>query len=472
MADKKKAKEEKALTKEEQKELSDKIAKILKASRVKDHNGWTIEYKLEINSPFEKPEKFYGLVLNEARIEFKKIIRVEQFLNASPTSAFYVDISQKKAFAKDAIDKSMGIVNGIVQTIVKLIYSLREFDSVLDIFKKLDSSDKLEVFAAEQNLRRVFLDEVDMKKGRGAMYQMQVSQGMEYVNLVDSFVSVEKLSDIDDLKSNDRIKRILKGRFQEYTLWKSAFKQDMVTRKEIQRQYLKSQVDSLKLQLDWIKPYYTMLKQLDIKSGMTDPDLLAGFDTSIITTKIRCLTGGEADKSLVTAFLDIDFSFKTGPYPVQTDSGGRAFHHRFGTKITYTPYVMSNEDYEDFVKKEAMKEIDFFQDIVGNQLKAMSEDLEKYLGGQDYVGKDEEKKEETPLNQFEFLLLPFKSLFGMFGVTFEKKEEGKPKYSLFKYENDLEKFTEDLKDITKDLYTLFKDENGLPTESPTLSLQK
>jgi hypothetical protein len=465
------AKKEKELS---SKELDKKIGEILKKSRIVDKNGWNVQYKIEVNSPFEKPERFYALVLKEVRDEFKSVLRVDQSLNASPTSAFFGDVSQRKAYAKENVDKSMGIIGGIVQTITKLLYSLREFDSSLDIFKKLDSNDKLEVFAAEQNLRRIFLDEVDMKKGRGAMWQMQNSQGMEYVNLVDSFLTIENLADVDDLRSNDRIKRILKGRFQEYELWKIAFKKDMVSRKEIQRQFLKSQVASLKIQLDWIKPYYTLLKQLDIKSGTTDPDLLVGFDTSLITTKIRCVAGGEKDNSLVTAFLDINFSFKTGPYPVQSDSGGRAYHHRFGTKMVYTPYIMSNSDYEDFVKKETMKDIDFFKDIVGGQLRAIQEDLEKYLGGQDFVGKDTSNDDEKsePLNQFEFLILPFKGLLRIFGINFEKKEDNsKAKYSLFKYENDLEKFTDFLKKKTKGLYGLFKDETGLPTESPTLSLR-
>lgn len=455
-------------------ELEKKINEILEKSRISDSHGWKIQYKLEINSPFEKPEKFYGLVLNEIRGDFKNVLRVAQSLNASPTSAFSGDVNTRRAYAKDNVDKSMGIIAGIVQTITKLLYSLREFDSVLDIIKKLESGDKMEIFAAEQNLRRIFLDEVDMKKGRGAMWQMQSGQGLEYVNLVDSFLTIEKLADIDDLRSNDRIKRLLKGRFQEYELWKIAFKKDMVSRKQIQKQFLKSQVESLKIQLNWIKPYYTLLKQLEIGSGTTDPDLLVGFDTSVITTKIRCLTGGEKDGSLVTGFLDIDFSFKTGPYPVQTDSGGRAYHHRFGTKIMYTPYIMSNSDYEDFVKKETMKDIDFFKDIVGEQLKAMGEDLDKYLDGQDYIGKEksEEEKDSKPLTQFEFLILPFKGLLNLFGINFEKKEKGKTKikYSLFKYENDKEKIMDFMKDKTKGLYGLFKDENGLPTESATLSL--
>ncbi len=457
-----------------EKELKDKVEEIQKESRVADSNGWKIQYKLEYTSPFEKPEKFYGLALNELRIFFKNVSKIGIDLNASPTSAFFGDISQRRAYAKENVDKGMGLINGIIQTITKLLYSLREFDSVLDIFAKLDSKDNMDVFAAEQNLRRIFLDEVDSKKGRGGMYQMQTAQGMEYTSLVDSFLTITKLDDIDDLKSNERIKRILKGRFQEYELWKKAFKKDMVSRKEINKNYLKSQVESLKLQLDWIKPHYNVLNQLKIGSGTTDPDLIIGFDTSLIKTKLRGFLGGEKDDSLVTGVLDVDFEFKTGPYPVQTDSGGRAFHHRFGTKITYTPYVMSNEDYNEYIKAEAMKDIDFFKDIVGDSLKAIQEDLEKYLGGQDFIGKEKKDDEDDskPMSILELFTLPFTSFFKLLGIDLGKKKEGKPQYSKFKYENDLERITESMKANIKEAYGLFKDENGLPTESATLSLHK
>jgi hypothetical protein len=121
-----------------------------------------------------------------------------------------------------------------------------------------------------------------------------------------------------------------------------------------------------------------------------------------------------------------------------------------------------------------MKDIDFFKDIVGGSLKAIQEDLEKYLGGQDFVGKEKKDDEEDskPISILELFTLPFTSFFKILGINLGKKKEAKPEYSKFKYKNDLEKITESLKSNTKEAYTLFKDENGLPTESATLSLHK
>ena len=216
------AKEDKKLSGEE---LAKKIGEIKNDSRVVDSNGWKVQYNLEYNSPFEKPEKFYGMALNGLRGSFKSVEKIGIDLDASPTSAFFESVSRGRSYAKENVNSGMGLINGIIQTITKLLYSLREFDSILDIFTKLESDNKLDVFAAEQNLRRIFLDEVDFKKGRGGMYQMQTASGMEYTSLADSFLTITELSDIDDLRSNERVKRILKGRFQEYELWKKAFQE-------------------------------------------------------------------------------------------------------------------------------------------------------------------------------------------------------------------------------------------------------
>ena len=81
------------------------------------------------------------------------------------------------------------------------------------------------------------------------------------VALRDSFMIVRSLADIDDLKVNDRIKTILRTRFAEYLKWRELYEKDMRGRKQIQKQFLASQIQSLKMQLDLARPYYTVMNQ-------------------------------------------------------------------------------------------------------------------------------------------------------------------------------------------------------------------
>ncbi len=454
--------------KEEKKKPSkDEIKEILKKSQARDSDDWPVKLKIGINTPFQSLGKYYNMVIEEMG-GGAALQKISEYLAASPTSAFYADVAQRKAYAKDQFDKGMGIINNILQTVMKLIYSLREFDQILSIFERLEKGDEKDKIAAELNLRRIFLDEVDLKKGRGSINNLSTTGGLEFVSLRDNFLIIKDLKSIDDLNTNDRVKRILKDRFVEYLNWKKEYKRDIESRRKVQSEYLHSQIESLKLQIDWIKPYYKILKQLNIDTGASSSELVPGLDTSIIKTKLRKVMGGEKEGSLVTAFLDIDFFFKTSPIQVRGPQG-QAFHHIFTIEITYTPYVMSNEDYDKIKEVEAIDDADFLEEIAGESIKAIKEDLENFLKGKEITLMKDEKKEEKneeEVNAFELLFLPFKPMLTLFK---KEKKGGKIKFTKWKYDNDFEAYKNKIIKFTNDMYGLFKDENGFPTWSATLA---
>lgn len=439
----------------------------IKEYQARTEDGWLVEYKLQVNTPFQSLGKFYNMILDELRgVGGFALVRINQSLSASPTSAFYGDVAQRKAYAKEQVDKSMQIIGGVVQTVIKLIYSLREFDLILKIFDSLKSKDLTKKFASEQNLKRIFIDEVDIKKGRGSINNLTTAQGMEFVALRDSFMVIKNLKSIGDIKVNDRIKRILKDRYNEFLNWKEAYEKDMRSRKKIQRQYLKSQVESMKMQLEWARPFYTLMQQLKIGTGVANPDLLAGIDTSIIKTKLRGTKGGEGKGKLATAFVDVEFKFKTKPTQVRTEQG-QTFHHLFRVEVKYTPYVMPNSIYKKFIEKETMKDIDFLEELIGQSLAAIKDDLEKYMSGKDIAGEEEEKREPLP---FEFLFYPIQPLIDFVkGIIKPQKKKSKVQYSLYKLENDLNTLKKEVIDSTFSSYELFKDENSYMTWSPPLA---
>ncbi len=452
-----------------EKPSKDEIKDILKKSHAKDSDGWPVKLKIGVNTPFQSLGKYYNMVIEEMG-GGSSLTKISEYLAASPTSAFFGDVAQRKAYAKDQFDKGMGIINNILQTVMKLIYSLREFDQILSIFERLEKGDEKDKIAAELNLRRIFMDEVDIKKGRGSINELSRTGGLEFVSLRDNFLIVKDLKSIDELNTNERIKRILKDRFVEYMNWKKEYKKDIESRRKIQSEYLHSQIESLKLQIDWIRPYYKIIKQLNIDTGAGSADLVPGLDTSIIKTKLRKVMGGEEEGSLVTAFLDIDFFFKTSPIQVRGPQG-QAFHHIFTIEITYTPYVMSNEDYEKIKEVEAISDADFLEEIAGESIKAIKEDLENFLKGKEisFLKEEEENDEkEEDINAFELLFLPFKPMFSIIKKS-EKKEKGELKFTKWKYENDYNKYKNKIIKFANDMYGLFKDENGFPTWSATLA---
>ncbi len=445
---------------------SDKKNVVSESDRKKIMNEYRIDdavYTIQVNTPYQSMGKFYHQVLDILRKRGGfKLEKVSEHISVSPTSALYGDIAQRRQYAIQQFNNAMKSISSIMQTVIKIIYDLREFDIILDNFDKLKEGDSKEKFAAEQNLRRIYLDEVDIKKGRGSINQLASAGGqqggLQMVALRDSFMVVRKLKDIDDLKINDRVKRILKGRFNEYKKWKEEYEKDIRGRKKIEMQFLNSQVESLKMQLDIARPYYTVMNQLDVGTGVNSPDLIAGLDTSIIKAKIR----GVHKKGAATGFLDVNINMKTKPQQVRTKQG-QTFHHIFRIDITYTPYAMPNSVYEKIKHSEVKKDVMFLETVVGKSLEAIKDDLEKYLKG-GVIYEEDEDEDYVP---FEFLFYPFKPLISGFKMIMNPKPS-QTGYSQFQIKRDLKKVRSEMAEKSNDVYELFKDENSYMTWSSTL----
>jgi len=136
------------------------------------------------------------------------------------------------------------------------------------------------------------------------------------------------------------------------------------------------------------------------------------------------------------------------------------------TEITYTPYVMSNDEYNKIFEKEVMKDIDFLKEVVGKSLEAIKDDLDKYLAGGDI--KEEEKKPREMM-PFEFLILPFKPLFSGFGSMLTPKKKDGMEFSSYKLKNDLKTLNDKIVGLGFKVYENFKDEVGFLTWSATLA---
>ena len=108
------------------------------------------------------------------------------------------------------------------------------------------------------------MDKVDLQRGQGSINAMS-SGNLQFVTLRDAFLSAKSPEDVDKIDLNERVKRILKPRVQEFFEWKKRSEQELRKRFEIEKTYLKSQVAALKLQSKWAKPYLKAAEKLTHK---------------------------------------------------------------------------------------------------------------------------------------------------------------------------------------------------------------
>src|SRR3989344_1541332 len=119
------------------------------------------------------------------------------------------------------------------------------------------------------------MDNVDVKKGRGSINML--AQDLNFLTIRDAFMIVNSVEDVEKQDLNDRVKRILKPRMQEFLEWKERSEKELLKRYEIERAYLRSQVAALKLYSGWTKPYLKTAQKLGMKD-FRSPDIVNVFN--------------------------------------------------------------------------------------------------------------------------------------------------------------------------------------------------
>src|SRR3989344_5044305 len=257
-----------------------------KIEEIKKTGSSEIQYKLTYDSMMEGLEPIYFWILDflndspPSGLGFQEVIKYKDEYDATVSSGYFGEMGTRKSVMEDRAMKIMATVNTVVRSIINLIYDLKEFDIRLGHYDDLHSSDSSKREAGRIVLKQIWMDQVDIKKGRGAINSM--AQQLEFVTLRDAFIASNSEEMADKLDLNDRVKRIVKARISEYLKWEKDSEKELRKRYEIERAYLKSQVASLKHYTAWVKPYLLASKKLGMKefttaSGMASPNLVNAF---------------------------------------------------------------------------------------------------------------------------------------------------------------------------------------------------
>ena len=60
-----------------------------------------------------------------------------------------------------------------------------------------------------------------------------------FITLIDAFLSVKTVKDVDNLDLNERVKRIVKERLAEFNIWLGESESELRKRYEIEKSYLR-----------------------------------------------------------------------------------------------------------------------------------------------------------------------------------------------------------------------------------------
>ena len=376
--------------------------------------------------------------------------------------------------------KILGDINTVLRSVLNIIYDLKEFRMRLQSYSDLESKEKKE--SALLSLKQIWLDKVDIQKGNSSVKAMALGQA-GFQTLLDAFLSASDEKAVNDLDLNNRIKRIILPRISEFNIWLAQSGKELEKRYQLEKTYLQSQVNSLKLYSRWAKPYLVASQQLEMKEQGRNANLVKTFNTilleltllgkSKINVKNEALAGKLPSDFTKEGFLKtlkrdyhscvlVDFNFRGIPQRI-TQQPNYVFGGR--TEITFRAYALNDDELEKINQELGKSDM---EDVLGliegattTSLAQLQDEINFFL-----EEKTEEQKEKTKDTSN-----PFLALIGHY------EKDGKPKEKTASLKQEIQVkpdnfieaehlrtlAVENVKDTTFDLFDIYKKAHAMPS---------
>lgn len=400
--------------------------------KMKSSGNMEAKHTLIYDSSTETLEPLYFFTLDlisDMGFEIKKY--VDNF-SASPGSGHFSELGQRATIMQQQGAKILGDVNTVMRSVLNVVYDLREFNIRLQEYRNIKSENKSKSEAARLVLKQIWMDKVDILKGNSSIKAMALGQA-GYQTLIDAFLVSKNESDVKKLDLNDRIKRILLPRIQEFNVWLKESEKELQKRYELERSYLKSQVNSLKLYTRWVKPYLKAAQQLESADKYSSPELIKVFNTILLELSLLAksklkvedvvTTGGLPKDILKLKFkrgynvcVLVDFKFRGIPQRVSQQA-----HFAFGgrAEVTFRAYSLNDDELKKLDEEMGKSDIsDAFKLIEGattESLDTLEDDINFFL--------EEEKDKEDKVGRKMDTSNPFLALVGYYGKKNKKNKK-------------------------------------------------
>ncbi|MFH1210083.1 MAG: hypothetical protein V1663_04820 [archaeon] len=408
------------------------------------------EYKITYDAISEGLEPIYFWLLDfmtdtlPSGLSLKDVIKDKEEFEAAVSSGYFGEMGSRASVMQDRAIKMMGTINTVVRSIINLIYDLREFEIRLKSYDNLKSLDSDKQESGKLALKQIWMDNVDIKRGRGSINML--AQQLEFVTLRDAFMAAKGERDIDDMDLNDRVKRILKARISEYLEWEKQSETELRKRFNIEKSYLKSQVNSLKLYTKWVKPYLIAAKKLEMGLGFQEGGILNTFNNPNIVNafsnmEIRMTLFGRVEikpeqinpgnlkyeniklDEKYYACVEVEIKFRTVPRVSQGQYGSH-YIHAGRTDLIFRSYGLSESEIQKILDLKQKEDLELIEGMTETSLKEMASDIDHFLKDESKEEKKEEKKQKTFGNMFigfKEVFSALKSVFTFFGFSFNRE---------------------------------------------------
>ncbi len=313
-------------------------------------------HKLTYDSSSDTLEPIYFFILdlmNDFGLKTEKLI--DNF-TSSPGSGHFGDLGQRATIMQQQGSKLLSDINNVLRSVLNIIYDLKDFKIRLqeyDAFRSKNASTKNGAILA---LKQIWMDKVDINKGNSSIKAMSLGQA-GFQTLLDAFLIVGNEKDVDNLDLNERVKRILRPRIMEFNDWIKESEKELRKRYELEKTYLKSQVNALKLYIRWAKPYLKAATDLEMQQKNREASLVKTFTTILLELTLLGKRGMKIHDEVISGNLPkdverikvhdyysctlVNFRFRGIPQRISQQQ-----HYAFGGRadVTFDAYALSDDE--------------------------------------------------------------------------------------------------------------------------------
>ncbi len=199
-------------------------------------------------------------------------LKIAESVDPSALSSLMNMVFEKQKNLEDRIIQLLGSINAVLKSLIATTIELKELDRNIYFYDEIKENNKEKAEAAELALKRIFLDIVDARKGGASLSALsrsptQSQGGPGFIDIVSVFYQVKSLKEVNQINRNEQYKNILKNRYIEYEKWKEINEKDLRNRKSMLLQYLKSQMGSFDLYVDWASTYLAMRSRMGLNTA-------------------------------------------------------------------------------------------------------------------------------------------------------------------------------------------------------------
>jgi len=439
------------------------------------------EHKLVYNSSSETLEPLYFFILDLMNDHNLKPQKYVDNFSSSPGSGHFSELGTRATVMQQQGTKILADVNTVLRSVLNIIYDLKEFRTRLEHYDGLKSRNKEDVEASRLSLKQIWMDKVDIQKSNSSIKAMALGQA-GFQTLIDAFLVANTIEEVKKLDLNERVQRILMPRVQEFNHWVDQSEKELKRRYEMEKTYLKSQANSLKLYARWVKPYLKAANELEMKDQGRNPALVKAFNTVILELTLLGKSALRVKDSALAGDLPADFIKESFLRTLKRNYNScvlvnlefigipqklnQQSHYVFGGKarVSFTAYALNDEEIEKIDEELDQEDLKGALSLIEGTTESIDElqdEINFFL--EEKLGEDREVSGDDESN-------PFKALFG----SYNKKPMPEQKYEthgkiIIKKDNYIEKAhlrplaAEDAKLKIFTIFDVYKKGHGMPS---------